>query len=416
MSELERASESANNENGLLRAHVARLQTELREYRKRLSLAGNGLRTSPQVDNGIFSSPVKLHQVAAATSFQFDFPRFGSLPGSQKFTNGSLAKNDRDNSKPSARPPAPYQIPGLLARDDSSPAGIDSPGSPSNGSSTQLSTIPVGTADESVPSLLPNGPQSQQTWGTRGAASVSSPFGVEPSAAGPVSERSFVAAGKLEEHSPRSSTTGSGVQPRIFRFNSGSTPSNTASPSESSVSQYGQTSSCATSPESTHNSPAVGKNGDSPQGTISEIYDNVGNPAPVGISSFPTLPAIGPSTLTAPGSTSAVNGGIDWMASQNGGGFDPLLFGNYRDSQEAIVGDGDFSGGFFNDAFPFDFGSPLGLSDTQLPPSAVVPSRLSVAQSSERPHQEDDDAVATGEGRAQLLSCHEIWWVLPSPC
>lgn len=51
--------------------------------------------------------------------------------------------------------------------------------------------------------------------------------------------------------------------------------------------------------------------------------------------------------------------GIDWLAAQNGGQFDPLLFGDYRESQDAIIGDGDFNNGFFNDAFPYDFGSPL---------------------------------------------------------
>ena len=59
--------------------------------------------------------------------------------------------------------------------------------------------------------------------------------------------------------------------------------------------------------------------------------------------------------LTAP----SQHNGIDWLATQNGGQFDPVLFGDYRDSQDAIVGDGDFNNGFFNEAFPYDFASPL---------------------------------------------------------
>ena len=47
-----------------------------------------------------------------------------------------------------------------------------------------------------------------------------------------------------------------------------------------------------------------------------------------------------------------------------------MLFGDYRETQEAIVGDGDFNNGFFNDAFPFDFGSPLNLPDLSSPKPA----------------------------------------------
>src|ERR1700759_4777927 len=48
--DLEKASESANHENGLLRAQVERLQVELKEYRKRLSwVSSNGLNRSQPV-------------------------------------------------------------------------------------------------------------------------------------------------------------------------------------------------------------------------------------------------------------------------------------------------------------------------------------------------------------------------------
>lgn len=55
--------------------------------------------------------------------------------------------------------------------------------------------------------------------------------------------------------------------------------------------------------------------------------------------------------------------GIDWMAQQNGGQFDPLLFGDYRDPQDNIVNNSSF-GGFFNDAFlAQDFNSPFNTGD-----------------------------------------------------
>ena len=51
------------------------------------------------------------------------------------------------------------------------------------------------------------------------------------------------------------------------------------------------------------------------------------------------------------------------MAQQNGGQFDPLLFGDYRDPQENILNNSNF-GGFFNDAFlAQDFNSPFNTGD-----------------------------------------------------
>lgn len=79
--DLENASESANHENSILRAQVDRLQTELREYRRRLQTAELTRATSL----GIGNHP----------GFQFDFPPFGSgLFGRQD----SLSK-DKDAQK-----------------------------------------------------------------------------------------------------------------------------------------------------------------------------------------------------------------------------------------------------------------------------------------------------------------------------
>ena len=154
---------------------------------------------------------------------------------------------------------------------------------------------------------------------------------------------------------------------RAFQFNSGSSSSNSDSPSASSVSQYGgQNSSCGTSPEPSHNSPSSGKPSDNPLDTISEGYachgnsegeitfceklnmacGNPRNPIPRVVSQSNATPA----PAAAKTAATDVNG-IDFLANQNGGQFDPTLFGDYRESQAAIVGDGDFTGGFFNDVF-----------------------------------------------------------------
>ena len=56
--------------------------------------------------------------------------------------------------------------------------------------------------------------------------------------------------------------------------------------------------------------------------------------------------------------------GIDWLAQQNGGQFDPVLFGDYRDPQDNILNN--TYGDFFNEAFhsPQDFNSPYNTGET----------------------------------------------------
>lgn len=58
--------------------------------------------------------------------------------------------------------------------------------------------------------------------------------------------------------------------------------------------------------------------------------------------------------------------GIDWLAQQNGGQFDPVLFGDFRDPQDSILNNA--FGDFFNDAFPAqDFSSPYNTGDIPSP-------------------------------------------------
>jgi AP-1-like factor len=95
---------------------------------------------------------------------------------------------------------------------------------------------------------------------------------------------------------------------------------------------------------------------------------------------------------------------FDWLAQQNGGQFDPVLFGDWREPQDAVLSQ-DF-GSFFNDAFPLpDLGSPshnLSEAATQQHPKkdliAQIDSRL-------------DEEVVPGEDKSQMLSCTKIWYV-----
>jgi AP-1-like factor len=234
-----------------------------------------------------------------------------------------------------------------------------------------------------------------------------------------------------ESHTPQS---------RIFQFNSASNSS--ASPSASSVSQYGNgaSSSCGTSPEPSHNSPATG-NKDATLGTISEqgqnfdikkegainfceelnkACGNIRDPQPRTLSksnpsSASTADKAATTTFGVEAQSDSVNG-MDYFVNQNGGQFDPILFGDYRDSTAAIVGDGDFTGGFFNDAMPnFDFSAPLDWNDltggslrTGLTPAIQKPNPMEQADA--LLSGIDEEEVVPADNTSQMLSCHKIWY------
>lgn len=363
MAELEKASDAANHENGLLRAQVQRLQMELREYRKRLSLNSTGsMNRSPPMVGG-FSSLLS-NNGSKTSSFQFEFPRFGGLPGAHILDSGPLSKN-KTSSISSTVP----------ARQNSSGRSL-SPRSQANGS-------------------MANSPEKS---------------GASPAAN--AAQRSGSVNGFFNLNNT-SNTDTSTTQSRVFQFNSGSS-SHSDSPSASSNSVGGQNSSCDTSPEPSHNSP---KNMD----TIADGYvchgnsegeitfceklnmacGNPRNPIPRAKSHSDAKPS-----PAAPAKTPNPDlNGIDFFANQNGGQFDPTLFGDYRESQNAIVGDGDFTNGFFNDAFPVgDYGSPFHFGDT---PAVQKPNPLEEIERL----QDGDDEVVPGEDTTQMLNCHKIWSV-----
>ena len=368
--ELEKASDAANHENGLLRAQVQRLQMELREYRKRLSLNSSGLsRTSPLASG--FSS--MLNNNSNNSNFSFEFPRFGGLPGSQLLDNGPLAKTK--SSSISSNAPA---------RQNSTGRGI-SPTSQANGSFT-------------------NSP--------------------DPLAASPASNaqrnNSLTSYVAMNNSANRASTDSSSTAPsRVFQFNSGSSTHSSESPS-SSTSPNNQDSSCGTSPEPSHQSPAQ------PKDSIREGYvctgnsegeilfceklnmacGNPRNPIPRAMSQSDDKPPVVNKDVKSP---TPLPSGIDYFANQNGGQFDPTLFGEYRDSQNAIVGEGDFTGGFFNDAFlNTGYGSPFHFGDT---PAVQKPNPL---EEIERIQDGIDEEVVPGEDINSMLNCHKIWDKLSS--
>ncbi len=115
---------------------------------------------------------------------------------------------------------------------------------------------------------------------------------------------------------------------------------------------------------------------------------------------------------TVTGSSGIVNG-IDWMAQQNGGRFDPVLFGDYREPQEAITS-GDY--GFFSDAFPtYNFSTSLTATNDFTPPSsATTTTRKSVSgvvsppiMTTEKQHSQQQQPAAAVSAQASA-SAHAV--------
>ncbi|KAL2433700.1 AP-1-like transcription factor yap1 [Exophiala dermatitidis] len=372
--DLEKASESANHENGLLRAQVERLQVELKEYRKRLSwISSNGLNNRPQ---GLLPHQGP-NSVVSHNDFQFEFPKFGdmpSLPTTNTFNNGT---------------PQAQASPGA-SRTTSLPNSTSTPASQNGASRRSTSSMQnqparIGSLSQSpMSNNVPASPQplNQQSVHHSSVDTLSGLF--SPS----ILEASRKAS--LGGYFPQTtyntsiqSNRGSldhavqGGKPVAY---SNSSFSNSDSPC-SSTESHNVVSSIGTSPEPGVNSPA-NKHNEYSLNPISEEHQ----------------PSLG-EYAADPGFD--VNG-INWLAQQNNNGFDPILFGDYRESQDNILSQ-DF-GSFFNDAYPLpDLGSPLhnynDLAVDQAPKHDLM-------QQVENARNGNDETVRSVE---QPMTCNKIW-------
>ena len=360
---LQKSSDMANQENGLLRAQVERLQVELREYRKRLSwmASGSGNGISALSSNSIPSAPSKGAYGLQNNEFLFDFPKFGDLPGGHLF-NG---QNKNDQSKSTESPRAP----GVLARDFP------------NGASSRSNSTGTGYAKSNV---------SKSSGTSNSATSAKAP------------DSGYKSSAPTHDHSTSEN-----------------------SPSSSSDSHQSQMlSSNGTSPEPSLSSPG-GKYrelgpGDSCGGHITTDGEksfcaqlgmacgNIKNPIPAvrdGKSKSQSVSSNQPTPTDNTVGEEIPDLGIDWLAHQNGGQFDPVLFGDWREPQDAVLSQ-DF-GSFFNDAFPLpDLGSPShNLSEVA---TDAQPKKSLIAQIDSKL---EEDEVVPGEDQSQMLSCTKIWYV-----
>ncbi|KAJ8063174.1 hypothetical protein OCU04_008413 [Sclerotinia nivalis] len=350
--DLQKASESANHENSILRAQIERMTMELREYKKRLSLNG-GINRSPNGNAPAYFAGKGLSNASATpndVNFQFEFPRFGRLPG-PPITNGSSSMG------PSISPTTPTQ--NAQSPTDKSQTSSRNHSNASNTFGVGLTRTSAQISDDMTsfsglftPEILDSALKS---------SSVDS-FG------------SLTHGSMSSKGSPHQSTNGQNTS--------------YSSPSASSQSNNGASSSCGTSPEPTNMQSPYNKAIDSTLTTIGE-ENTCGN------------------SNSAPGNVEPVVfdvNGIDWFAQQNNNQFDPQLFGDYREPQNNILSNDHYAldDGFFADAFDIpDFNSPFNV------PTPTTTAKDLVQQIDEK--QNEDNEVVPGEDRSTMLSCNTIW-------
>jgi len=101
---------------------------------------------------------------------------------------------------------------------------------------------------------------------------------------------------------------------------------------------------------------------------------------------------------------------LDWLAQQNGGQFDPQLFGDYREPQNNVLANPSFDD-FFNDAFETDFftpyNAPANATNNQQQPSAAPKTNILDQIDAQK------DAVDDVPPKSNI-SCNQIWDKLQS--
>ncbi|KAM4062970.1 transcription factor PAP1 domain-containing protein [Hirsutella rhossiliensis] len=301
--ELETASEAANHENSKLRVQLGRITTELNQYKQKLAVLANVNKAAPR-DKMAFGSAA-LNNLGDV-SFQFEIPKFGTLPGMP--SDKPLA-----SLSPNGQVPSPAQ---------------------SQGNDAMLPQSARQSDDLAKFSGAPTPPIS----GYRGPGS-----------------RASVDSGNM------------------------SLGGASSSPSASSNSNGGPVSSCGTSPESSSHSPM----GFKPLETLTTIGEEQQAAATTQqpFAQFAHVDIGSPS--------------FDWLANQNGGHFDPQLFGDYREPQDNVLSNSNFDD-FFNDALDADFLNPYNV-----PSAATAPKKNLIDEIDAKQKALDDTQ--------QNMRCTEIW-------
>ncbi|KAH8666382.1 transcription factor PAP1 [Xylariales sp. PMI_506] len=308
---------------------MEKMTAELNEYKKKLSLLNTSTKSVTASRPPFFGSQLvnNLNDV----NFQFEFPKFGVLPGPQS-TAGMTNLSSGSVQSPAFSSPSnsfsSHPTPSDKSREQASPSATKSP-----------ATSEIAGDSLSKFSSLFNASSYDALVGNASRSSMDSP-----------------------------------------NFSGGT---NSGSPSSSSNSNAGPSSSCGTSPEPFTQSPA----GFKPVDTLTTIGEEQSNSTSENSNQF-GFDAFNVNTF-------------DWLSQQNGGQFDPQLFGDYREPQDNILANNTFDDSFFNEAFDADFIAPYNMGTSPKPPKKNLVAEIDARKEDEEP------AVLNVNGK--LLTCNNIW-------
>ncbi|UNI22572.1 DNA-binding transcription factor yap1 [Purpureocillium takamizusanense] len=319
--ELEKASEEANHENSKLRAQVDRITSELNQYKQRLAVMSNVKQPVPREKVPFGSAALNN---LSDVSFQFEFPKFGALPGPP------VAKRQTQPSQPIS-PPQDGQT--------ASPARSQSNDSRS--------------------------PQSAQQSMHDELANFSGIFTPSMTSSHRTGSRASLESAHLS-------------------FGGGGGGA-TSSPSASSNSNAGPSSSCGTSPEPSNQSPM----GFKPLETLTTI----------GEEQQAASTTSGDQPFAQFANVDIGSPSFDWLANQNGGHFDPQLFGDYREPQDNILANPNLDD-FFSDAFNADFFTPYNMPAT----TKTAPKKNLIDEIDAQQNSLDDEPPKSN------MNCNQIWY------
>jgi AP-1-like transcription factor len=249
--DLKKATETTNQENGLLRAQVERLQVEVGEYRTRISwISNSGQGANPLLASSAPGAAARKSLKSNHNDFQFEFPRFGDVSTNQGSNNSTSSSNHTNQPIRSSTLPSKsssYGVPGVVGRPSLTSSSPQMAG-PSH-SSTSNSPLNVSSAGPSVPTTqnLASG------GGFDSFSGLFSPSLLEASqkaSSGYFPQHSLTYSNQASQQNSDPITGPS----HNFRQHSNSSLTNTHSPASSYESQQNNSSIC-TSPESSLSSP-----------------------------------------------------------------------------------------------------------------------------------------------------------------
>lgn len=412
--DLEKASRTANHQNGLLRAQVDRLQTELTEYRKRLSwISNNGQGWSPSLGSSAPGAAARKSVNSEQNDFRFQFPRFDNVPARPTFNDShkiNSSANHPTRASPFPSKPSNSWVPGVVGR-KSLP-----------NSSPKMPASSYGSTGNSPLNALGASPpvHGSQTFANNNnfdsLSGLFSPSILEGSLQ--ASSGGYFLPNVVTHHNQASLQKSDQTSPTNRQYSTSSV-ANTESPTSSSESQQNG-SSIGTTPEPSLNSPGsklteYGLNTISEENQPAKILggeqtfceelarncENSNNP-------FPPLMCLanGSPSCSGPNITPGLDANsFSLFAQQNGGGFDPVLFADYRESQDAVASQ-DF-GAFFNDAFPLpELGSPE-HNFNDVVPSPAEPDLMAQVDAAQGGHE----GFVSAEDTSKMLTCNKIWSV-----